>query len=247
MTVSLIVVSRLLSIFGGFAALGVLVFAQAPAPAKAPRHIFVTADQLNPALLLPTPPANDSAATMAELAELHRLQEVRTPAEVAHAKADDAEEDIFIFRNVLGDAFKRENLPLTAVLGDNVHANEGVILNQAKTAFKRPRPYQFDATLKPVCKTTTNTSDYSFPSGHGTTGYLEALTVALIVPEKRDAILARADDYAHSRLICGVHFPADPVASKSVAYMMIGLMLNNPEFKAELEAARAETRKALGL
>jgi hypothetical protein len=25
-------------------------------------------------------------------------------------------------------------------------------------------------------------------------------------PEKRDAILARADDYAYSRLICGVHY-----------------------------------------
>ena len=69
----------------------------------------------------------------------------------------------------------------------------------------------------------------------------------MIVPEKRDAILARADDYAHNRLVCGVHYPTDIVASKSVAYTMIGLMMNDPRFIEEFQAARAETRLALGL
>ncbi len=240
----------MITAMGGLAVASVLCFAQeaAPAPAPAPaKKIFVTAEQMPVASFLPTPPANDSAATRIELAELHRLQETRTSAEVAHAKADDAEEDIFVFRNVLGDKFTRENLPLTALLGDHVHANESVVVNPAKNQFRRPRPYQFDPTLQPVCKTTTSATAYSYPSGHSTTGYLEALTLALMVPEKRDALLARADDYAHSRLVCGVHFPADPVASKLVAYSMIGLMLANPDFRAELEAAKAETRKALGL
>jgi acid phosphatase (class A) len=235
-------VHRTFTLTGALAAVCLLAFSQTPT-----KVVFVTPEQMPVASFLPTPPANDSAATRAELAELHRLQDTRTPAEVAHAKADDAEEDIFIFRDVLGDKFNKENLPLTAVLGDHVHGNEGVVVNPAKNYFKRPRPYQFDTTLKPVCKTTPNTQDYSYPSGHSTTGYLEALTLALIVPEKRDAILARADDYAHSRLVCGVHFTADPVASKMVAYATIGLMMSNPEFKKELEAARAETRKALGL
>jgi acid phosphatase (class A) len=229
-------------LLGGVSAVCILVSAQTPASV-----VFVTAEQMPVVSFLPAPPAGDSAATRAELAELHHLQDTRTPAEVAHAKADDAEEDIFIFRDVLGDRFIKENLPLTALLGDHGHGNEGVVVNPAKNYFKRPRPYQFDTTLKPVCKTTANTMDYSYPSGHSTTGYLEALTVALIVPEKRDALLARADDYAHSRLVCGVHFPADPRASRLVAYSMIGLMMSNEEFKKELEAARAETRKVLGL
>ena len=234
--------SKLFFLIGGVAAFCLSAFSQTPG-----KLVFVTPEQMPVASFLPTPPANDSAATRAELAELHRLQETRTPAEVAHAKADDAEEDIFIFRDVLGDKFNKESLPLTALLGDRVHGNEGVVVNPAKTLFKRPRPYNFDPSLKPVCKIKTDPTDYSYPSGHATTGYLEALTLALIVPEKRDAILARADDYAHSRLICGVHFGADPVASKMVAYATIGLMMSNREFQKELEAARAETRKALGL
>ena len=39
----------------------------------------------------------------------------------------------------------------------------------------------------------------------------------------------------------------DIVASKYVAYAMMGIIVNNPQFKKELAAAKAETRAALGL
>jgi acid phosphatase (class A) len=64
-------------------------------------------------------------------------------------------------------------------------------------------------------------------------------------PEKRDVILACADDYARSRVVCGVHYRTDLEASKFVAYAMIGIMTNNVQFKQEVEAARAETRRTL--
>ena len=208
--------------------------------------VFVSPQQLDVASLLPNPPANDSAQTTAELAELHRIQDTRSPAKIAHAKADDAEQDIFIFQEVLGKAFSPDLLPLTAMLSGHVRGNEGVMVNPAKKYFHRPRPYDFDPTLKPVCKTTPNPADYSFPSGHAAVGYLQAMVLAMMLPEKRDAILARADDYAYSRLICGVHYPTDLVASKSVAYAMIGIIANDPVFRKEFEAAKAETRRALG-
>ena len=121
------------------------------------------------------------------------------------------------------------------------------IVNPAKAFFQRPRPYHFDETIKPVCKIVEDRTNYAYPSGQGTAGYLEGLVLTLIVPEKRDAILARADDYAHNRLVCGVHHPSDIVASKQVAYAAIGIIMNNPQFKKELAAARAETRATLGL
>jgi len=76
------------------------------------------------------------------------------------------------------------------------------IVQRAKKYFHRPRPYdsirQFDLSAEP----TVTLRNYAYPSGHGTAGYLEALVLTMMVPEKRDAILARADDYAHSRLVC---------------------------------------------
>ncbi len=154
---------------------------------------------------------------------------------------------MFIFADVLGAKFNRTSLPHTALLSDHVKANEGVIVNPAKMSFRRPRPYHLDSTLRPVCKTTENRADYSYPSGHGTTGYLEALVLVQMVPEMRGAILARADDYAHNREVCGVHYASDEFASKLVAHAMIGLMFNSPEFVAELEAARTELRDALAV
>jgi acid phosphatase (class A) len=224
---------------------GIAVFSLCAQTGRKPN--FISPEQLDVASVLPNPPANDSAQTVSELAELHRIQDTRSPAQIAHAKSDDAEEDIFIFKNVLGKKFNRDALPLTAVFSDHVHKDEGVILNPAKMFFHRPRPYHFDATIKPVCKTNPDTTDYAYPSGHSTTGYLEALVLTMMVPEKRDAIFARADDYAHNRLVCGVHYPSDVVAGKSVAYAMIGIMMNTPRFKKEFEAAKAETRLALGL
>jgi acid phosphatase (class A) len=229
---------RLFSSFFILASASLCLFAQAVR-----KPVFVSPEQLPVASVLANPP-ND-AQTAAELAGLHEIEQTRTPAQIAHAKADDAEEDIFIFKNVMGDKFTAEALPLTALLSTHVHGDEGLIVNPAKKFFHRLRPYHFDSSLKPVCKTNPDSTDYGYPSGHSVTGYLEALVLTMMVPEKRDAILARADDYAHSRVVCGVHYPSDVVASKSVAYAMIGIIMNNPQFQKELESAKAEIHRAL--
>jgi|SRR5579871_2350812 len=66
------------------------------------KPIFISAEQLDVAAVLPNPPAMDSPAAAAELRDLHRFQDTRTPEQIAQAKADDGEEDIFIFKGVLG-------------------------------------------------------------------------------------------------------------------------------------------------
>jgi len=224
-------------------------FAQAPdssKPAKAPKTAYyIDTKVLDLTLLVPPPPAQDSETTKAELAELHRIEQSRTPAQAAVAKADEDDQTIFVFRSVVGEKFTPEDLPLTAALGAHVHNEEPVASNTLKAVYRRPRPYQFDATLHPVCKTSEVPDSY--PSGHGVSGYLLAFTVAQIVPEKRFEILARADEYARNRLVCGVHYASDLVASRSVAYAVFGYMMATPRFQIDLAAARTETRKKLGL
>jgi acid phosphatase (class A) len=70
-----------------------------------------------------------------------------------------------------------------------------------------------------------------------------ALTLVDMVPEKRDLILARADDYANNRLICGVHYRSDIEASKLVAYTLHAVMANKPQYQQELAVARAEVQR----
>jgi acid phosphatase (class A) len=195
--------------------------------------------------LIPGPPAADSAANKAELTELHRLESARTPEQVMAAKTDEGEEDLFLYKTVFGAEFNPDTLPVTAELGVHVKNEQSVAGAALKAIFQRVRPYTTDKTLHPVCELTE--APNSYPSGHALTGYLEGLTLAEIVPEKRTEILARADDYAHNRLVCGVHYPSDVEASRRVAYVVFGYMMATPRFQRDLAAARAETRAKLSL
>ena len=200
---------------------------------------------LNLVDLIPPPPEADSAANKAELAELHKIEKARTPAQIAAAKSDEAEEDLFAFNTVLGAGFNPAALPVTAELGVHVKNEQSVAGGALKSTFQRPRPYQTDKTLHPVCAVTTAANSY--PSGHALTGYLEGFTLAEILPEKRAEFLARADEYAHNRLVCGVHYPSDIEESRRIAYAVFGYMMATPKFQHDLAAARAEMRAKLGL
>ena len=213
-------------------------------PAKPHTGYFVDPSTLHLATILAAPPAKDSPIVADELTLLHNLESTRTPAQVAAAKADDAEQDIFSFRTVLGPTFAPDQLPLTAALSAHVHGEEGAAGDDLKTLFTRPRPYQLDKSLHPICKLTE--APNSYPSGHTLSGYLLAFTLAEMLPEKKADILARADDYAHNRLVCGVHYPSDLEASRRVAYAVFGLMMSSPKFAQDLDAARTELRAHLG-
>jgi acid phosphatase (class A) len=176
---------------------------------------------------------------------LHHIEQTRTSEHVTKAKEDDDEEDMFVFKTVFGLRFTAEALPVTASLGVHVQNEQSVLGNQLKRYYQRPRPYQTDTTLQPVCG--LKTEHDSYPSGHSLTGYLEAFTLANIVPQRRTEILARADDYAHNRLVCGVHYPSDIEASRWIACSVFGYMLATPRFQRDLAAARGEIRAKLDL
>lgn len=200
---------------------------------------------LHLSLILPPPPDRNSAITTAELSELHRIEGARTPTQITQAEADDTEEDIFIFKNVLGPGFTAKALPITAALSAHVRKDESTASGPLKNIYHRPRPYQVDKTLHPVCP--LNPEPTSYPSGHSLSGYLLAFTLVQLVPEKRQEIFDRADEYVHNRLVCGVHYASDTEASRRVAYAIFGSLAASPRFQQDLVAAREETRVKLGL
>ncbi|MDL2354566.1 MAG: phosphatase PAP2 family protein [Pseudomonadota bacterium] len=219
-----------------FAALAAIVLAAAPAGAA--DASFVVPERVQGMRMLAAPAAAGSAVAARELAELHQIEAARTPGQVARAMADDKDESVFLFRDVIGANFNAQALPLTALLSAHVGHDESANTDQLKQGYARVRPYNADKSLQPVCK--TKKKDDSYPSGHATAGYLQALTLIELVPEKRDAILARADDYAHNRLVCGVHYRSDIEAARLVAYSVHALMRQNAQFQAEVAAAKAE-------
>jgi acid phosphatase (class A) len=68
-----------------------------------------------------------------------------------------------------------------------------------------------------------------------------------IVPEKRDAIWERVQDYAWSRVIAGMHYPNDLDGGRLAGTAIAVAVRNRPEFMADFEAARRELRAFLQL
>ena len=215
-------------------------FAAAAGKSK-PQLRDVAATELAPQRLLPPPPSDPTEAA-AELAEVRRVIAQRTPDRLAAAKWDDAHEDASLYAPTLGARFDLKALPATAELMAIVQTDASLAGKGAKGFFARKRPWAVDATI-PTCdpgdKPTT-----SYPSGHAMIGYSTGLVLAELMPDKAQAILARAQDYAFSRVVCGSHFPSDTRASQTLSAHLVATLMANADFRAKLEAARAELKAA---
>ena len=235
----------------GLAIAGSAFAADAPAaaaPAAAPRapktlHVL-TADQLDPAKLLPPPAKDGSDQQKAELAEVQRLYKTRTPERRAQAEWDDKHETTELFFATLGPKFDLAKLPKTAAMLKVVENEQSVAANIAKRYFLRNRPWAIDPSLV-ACDYKPNAAPLtSYPSGHATLSYSVGFILADLMPEKAQAILARANEYAYSREVCAAHYPTDIEASHVFATELALMMLHNPGFAAQVEASRAELRAA---
>jgi acid phosphatase (class A) len=206
------------------------------------RPYFFDPRSLDFSSVLQSPPTYDSKVGHQDYKTVVRLEKERTKAEIEAAQRDDREEDMFIFRDVVGDAFTPENLPLIKQLSAHLKNDSEIVDPPLKHLFNRPRPYTADRELHPVCKLS---AEPSYPSGHAMLGYLFGYVLAQLIPEKRDVILKRADLYAQHRLICGVHYPQDLEASRIASAVLFGLISTNPEYQKELEGARHEIQQKL--
>ena len=84
---------------------------------------------------------------------------------------------------------------------------------------------QFDSTS--IAGLTTNPS---FPSGHTTYAYTDSLLLAMLVPQDYQNFLTRASQYANSRIVLGVHYPLDIIASRALATYDLAQAFTNPAY-----------------
>lgn len=217
-------------------------------PAKPPRTpIFISHTLADSVVLLTPPPAIDSQRMSREVAEIYAIHRSATPQEIERANWDSKHENLFAIAMVLSDRVNAESMPAMAKLWADMDNDQGIFVSAAKKYWQEIRPYDLDPNIKSICGSKPGGPKNSYPSGHGTTGYLSALVLSMMVPEKSDALHARADEYGHNRVVCGDHYSVDIPASKEAAEIIMGNMVGNPKFQQEFAAAKTELRKALGL
>jgi acid phosphatase (class A) len=201
---------------------------------------FVKTDAVDFKTILSAPPAADSDQTKAELDQMVGIQKGHTPddPDVARARRE-VNMTPFIYSEVLGSGFNPDDLPVTAKLMAEVTKTASPIVGRAKAYFGRKRPFLVDSRIE-VLVAEENTPSY--PSGHSTRATVWAMVLCEIFPEQKEALMARAHQIGDDRVLGGMHFPSDVEAGRKLAAEIVRQMLDNPDFKAQVEAARAETK-----
>lgn len=209
------------------------------APPLLAETYYLTSGHPDGVTLLAAPPVSGSAEEAADLASARTVFEARTPAEQARAFKD-ASLSIFLFAPAIGTFFEPGKLPKTEALFQRVKTDIAEPINTAKDYWKRQRPYQMDERLtlgRPE-------KSFGYPSGHSTRGMVQALLLAELFPERKEAILVIGRDIGWDRVLIGKHFPTDIYAGRVLGQAIVRELLASPAFRRDLAEARAEARAA---
>ncbi len=205
--------------------------------ATPPGH-FLLAEALDLPRLLPPPPARDSLAEWADLEAVLQGQLGRTPEQEAWAQDIDRD-TVWKFAPVLGPWFRAEGLPQTAQFFWKLTVDAHAIAERAKVIHSRPRPPRLDPRIRPCVFMPPNDS---YPSGHSLQAFVRAGVLAEIFPERREALMARAQRAAWGRILGGVHYPTDDVGGRLLAEAIVKCLKTQAAFRAVVEACREEMR-----
>lgn len=214
----------------------VLVLAPMQAGPKA--FQYLNAASFEPSRTLPAPPARGGPIEAVELARVHALINGASPARKAQATSDAETEDPTIFDAASGHDF--QSMPNTWALLRLVQSETDQAIDQSKIAFDRTRPWGVDPTIHACENVTGKQPTRGYPSGHAGLAYSVGWTLARLIPDRAAAILARAQDYAVSREICGAHFASDTEASHVIGTLTASSLLGDPRLRGLVDAARGE-------
>lgn len=144
----------------------------------------------------------------------------------------------------LGVELTPQNAPRTLAMISRIGPDASRATNLPKDLYKRPRPYLRDegAICVPRDEALAKSPDY--PSGHNTWSWAVGLIFAELAPDRAAPVLARARAFGENRLVCGVHSLSAVEAGRDNGAILVAALHANPEFRADLEAARSEVAAA---
>jgi acid phosphatase (class A) len=198
--------------------------------------------QVDASVFLPPPPVANGEL---ELAERAIVRGPWTAERRAQALQDNAIDPFAAFDSVFGANFTAANFPAANAVLDRAGRAAGFAGDPVKFIYRRPRPFLSDSAITTCIPNDERLrASFSYPSGHAALGFGWALVLAELVPSRADAIIERGRDFTWSRVVCGVHYPSDVEAGRTVAAAAIARLHTDPDFQREFAAARAELAAA---
>ena len=213
---------------------------------------YLAATDASFADLIPPPPADGSPRDKFDLQTVLTLQKALNPKLMAQIQADTTLSVYQLAGEVFGPGFTKERFPTAGAFFDKVNTDSSVGVREIKQKYKRQRPFQASEQVRTVrrpisrrrlCKGRPIGERARPPSGAEA-----AILLSMMVPEKRTrAVRPRLAIRRRSGCSSGVAYPSDLETARVAATLLVALMLQKPEFKADFEAVKAEVRKGLGL
>jgi len=187
------------------------------------------------ALIGPFPPPGSDGAK-ADLAILLWLQRIRSPGEVRRTETE-VSIHLGIFSEVTGKDLSSGPFAHTRALSDDLLKDVRQVVGPLKKCFARPRPYEVFHQVKPAVQLEPS---YSYPSGHASWAMAQATILAMLQPQRREAILERGRLMGYDRALGGVHYPSDVDAGLLLGAAFAQAWLTVPAHQRLLEEARTE-------
>lgn len=201
-----------------------------PVPPQAPA--------LDGVRILAPPPAAGTPLAEADREIFERTRALRGTARWRLAQSDVKSEAFEHYACALGVQLTPESAPVLWRLLDG--ASAGALVGEVKTHYGRPRPYL--GRQAPICeaKTAHLAANPDYPSGHAAGGWVEALILAELAPDRASEILARGRAFGESRVVCGSHSASAVQAAFMAGSAVVAGLHGQPQFRSDLDAARAE-------
>ena len=219
----------------------------AAAAARSPGYLLPE-ERPDSVALLPPPPAPGSPEFAADEATYRKLSALQDTARWQLAARDanlKFPEAANVFSCAVGIDVTAATTPHLYALMQRVVIDAGQSTYKAKEKYNRDRP--FEITGDPICVPADEKllrGNASYPSGHASLGYVWGEVFAELLPERTAAARARAYEFGQSRVVCRVHHQSDVDAGRTVGQAVFERLHQDPEFVADMAAAKVEVQKA---
>jgi len=190
---------------------------------------------------LPSPPSQKELSFAYDLYYYHWGHTQREGSTGELALSDESAKLNDVFSEALGVQIDSVSTPEILLLAERAVSDAQAANTKAKNYYQRKRPFAMfkEPSLKPWTDEMV-AATYSYPSGHSIRGWIYALALTSLAPERADLLLARARQYAMNRVICGHHWKSDTDASVMLASGVYAAIVSTEEFQQQLAKARVE-------
>ena len=196
---------------------------------------YLAASDVQVEKIIAPPPGNYSTQTANEIKAILQMQKQKTVVQVAAVREQDTLTPYLICGTSLPliNAQSPRAIDLLLKVGGDVKA----IAEQGKEIWDRPRPARLDKRIE---KLVDMPPDSSYPGTNSTVIYTWAAVLSELVPEKKDVILAKADEIAQNRVLAGAQYPSDIAAAKTLGEAIAKKLLDQSSFQQEFQGVRQE-------